>query len=238
MSLDKGTPENCVFVCLCARLSLSLSLKTTTTMTATPEIAIIEPNTLTCIGLQTLIEEMMPFATVRSFNSFEQFIHDTPDMYFHYFISSQTLLEHNAFFIERKHKTIVLTNGITGTTQLSDFHSLNIYQSKENMVRSLLRLQQSAHSQGKNLPDEIKKEWQNNASITHKDPNGLSAREIEVLIEIVKGLSNKAIADKLNIGVTTVISHRKNLMEKLHIHTVSGLTIYAVINGYIEADRI
>ena len=46
-------------------------------MTATPEIAIIEPNTLTCIGLQTLIEEMMPFATVRSFNSFEQLIHQT-----------------------------------------------------------------------------------------------------------------------------------------------------------------
>lgn len=207
-------------------------------MTTTPEIAIIDPNTLTCIGLQNLIEEMMPFAIVRTFNSFEQFINDTPDMYFHYFISTQILLEHNAFFIARKHKTIVLTNGITGMAQLSDFHSLNIYQSKENMIKSLLRLQQSAHSRGKNLPDDIRKEWEKTPQFTHKDPNGLSPREIEVLIHIVKGLSNKEIADKLNIGVTTVISHRKNIMEKLHIHTISGLTIYAVINGYIEADRI
>lgn len=207
-------------------------------MTTTPEIAIIDPNTLTCLGLQNLIEEMMPFAIVRTFNSFEQFINDTPDMYFHYFISTQILLEHNAFFIARKHKTIVLTNGITRMTQLSDFHSLNIYQSKENMIKSLLRLQQSAHSRGKNLPDDIRKEWDKMPQFTHKDPNGLSPREIEVLIHIVKGLSNKEIADKLNIGVTTVISHRKNIMEKLHIHTISGLTIYAVINGYIEADRI
>ena len=57
----------------------------------------------------------------------------------------------------------------------------------------------------------------------------LSAREIEVLV---------LIADKLNISLTTVITHRKNITEKLGIKSVSGLTIYAVMNGYIEADRI
>ena len=40
------------------------------------------------------------------------------------------------------------------------------------------------------------------------------------------------------IGLTTVITHRKNITEKLGIKSVSGLTIYAVMNGYIEADRI
>ena len=66
----------------------------------------------------------------------------------------------------------------------------------------------------------------------------LSAREIEVLVLITKGLINKEIADKLNISLTTVITHRKNITEKLGIKSVSGLTIYAVMNGYIEADRI
>ena len=56
-------------------------------MTHKPEIAIIEANTLTCIGLRNLIERMMPFAVVRTFNTFEQFVCDTPDMYFHYLIS-------------------------------------------------------------------------------------------------------------------------------------------------------
>ena len=66
----------------------------------------------------------------------------------------------------------------------------------------------------------------------------LSAREIEVLILITKGLINKEIADKLNISLTTVISHRKNITEKLGIKSVSGLTIYAVMNGYISPDSI
>ena len=66
----------------------------------------------------------------------------------------------------------------------------------------------------------------------------LSVREIEVLVLITKGLINKKIADKLNISLTTVITHRKNITEKLGIKSVSGLTIYAVMNGYIEADRI
>ena len=43
---------------------------------------------------------------------------------------------------------------------------------------------------------------------------------------------------ELNISLTTVITHRKNITEKLGIKSVSGLTIYAVMNGYIEADRI
>ena len=66
----------------------------------------------------------------------------------------------------------------------------------------------------------------------------LSAREIEVLRLVTKGLINKEIADKLHISLTTVISHRKNITEKLGIKSVSGLAIYAVMHGYIDADRI
>ena len=70
------------------------------------------------------------------------------------------------------------------------------------------------------------------------DDHDLSAREIEVLVLITKGLINKEIADKLNISLTTVITHRKNIVEKLGIKSVSGLTIYAVMHGYIDADGI
>ena len=48
-----------------------------------------------------------------------------------------------------------------------------------------------------------------------KTEHELSIREIEVLILITKGLINKEIADKLHISLTTVISHRKNITEKL-----------------------
>ena len=61
---------------------------------------------------------------------------------------------------------------------------------------------------------------------------------LNVLVLITKGFTNKEIADKLNISLTTVISHRKNITEKLGIKSVPGLTIYAVMNGYVEADSI
>ncbi len=205
-------------------------------MNSSPEIAIINANTLACMGLRELIERMMPMATVRTFNDFGQFVRDTPDTYFHYFISARILLEHSAFFVERKEKTIVLTNGEAGTPRTSHFHTLNIYQSEESMVRALLQLQQHAHAHGRNLPRNMSQPAAAGAS--RGDPNGLSTREIEVLTLIVRGLTNKEIASRLCISTTTVITHRKNIMEKLNVRSVSGLTIYAVMNGYIEADRI
>ena len=66
----------------------------------------------------------------------------------------------------------------------------------------------------------------------------LSDREIEVLSLIVQGLINKEIADRLNIGLTTVITHRKNIMDKLGMKSVSALTIYAVMHGYVDISKI
>jgi len=59
-----------------------------------------------------------------------------------------------------------------------------------------------------------------------------------VLQLIVKGITNKEIADKLNISLNTVLTHRKNITGKLGIKTVSGLTYYAIMNGFISADDI
>ncbi|MCD8183367.1 MAG: helix-turn-helix transcriptional regulator [Bacteroides sp.] len=184
-----------------------------------PEIAIIDPNTLECLGLQNLLEEIIPMATIRAFHSFEQLMDDTPDMYAHYFISAQIYFEHTAFFLPRKPKIIVLAGG-DNQPQLSGAPTLNIYQDEKSLIKAILQLHQHGHQHG------------------HPGEHDLSAREIEVLVLITKGLINKEIADKLNISLTTVISHRKNIVEKLGIKSVAGLTIYAVMHGYIEADRI
>ena len=64
----------------------------------------------------------------------------------------------------------------------------------------------------------------------------LSEREIDVLIQLVKGLSNKGIAEKLNISIHTVISHRKNIIEKTGIKSLSGLTIYAISKKITPLD--
>jgi DNA-binding NarL/FixJ family response regulator len=66
----------------------------------------------------------------------------------------------------------------------------------------------------------------------------LSERETEVLIQLVKGLSHKEIADKLNISIHTVTSHRKNIIEKTGIKSLSGLTIYAITKKIIPLEII
>ena len=66
----------------------------------------------------------------------------------------------------------------------------------------------------------------------------LSEREREIVICIARGMSNKDVADKLFISINTVLTHRKNIFRKLDIHSISGLTIYAVVNGLITLDEI
>ena len=66
----------------------------------------------------------------------------------------------------------------------------------------------------------------------------LSSREIDVLQEIVRGSTNREIAEHLSISLNTVLSHRKNITAKLGIKTVSGLTFYAIMNGIISGEEI
>lgn len=70
------------------------------------------------------------------------------------------------------------------------------------------------------------------------DTEELSEREKDVLIQVVKGLSNKEIADVLYISTHTVISHRKNITRKLNIHSTAGLTIYAIVNKLVDIDHL
>jgi two-component system nitrate/nitrite response regulator NarL len=66
--------------------------------------------------------------------------------------------------------------------------------------------------------------------------SGLFDREKEVLIHLAAGYSNKDIAELLSISVRTVESHRARLMKKLNIHTIAGLTRYALAHGYISLN--
>lgn len=66
----------------------------------------------------------------------------------------------------------------------------------------------------------------------------LSDREKEILVGVAKGLLNKEIADEYNISINTVITHRKNITRKTGIKTVSGLTVYAILNNLIDINSI
>ena len=70
------------------------------------------------------------------------------------------------------------------------------------------------------------------------DTEELSDREKEILISVVKGMSNKEIADHHSISIHTAITHRRNITRKLKVHSISGLTIYAIINKLVDISEI
>jgi len=98
----------------------------------------------------------------------------------------------------------------------------------EKVLRPKLKELDSGHIEHLNhtFSDEHKSQEENKQ---------LTNREIEVLKLIVQGRLNKEIADKLNISLNTVLSHRKNIIAKTGIKTVSGLTFYSISNGYVSS---
>ena len=71
-----------------------------------------------------------------------------------------------------------------------------------------------------------------------KRHESLSAREKEVIVCVIKGMTNKQIADNLCLSTHTVITHRRNISAKLQIHSTAGLIIYAIVNKLVELDDI
>jgi regulator of cell morphogenesis and NO signaling len=70
------------------------------------------------------------------------------------------------------------------------------------------------------------------------DNETLSDREKEIVRCVVCGMTNKEVAEKLFISVNTVLTHRKNISRKLNIHSVSGLTIFAIVNKLVRLDEV
>lgn len=93
-------------------------------------------------------------------------------------------------------------------------------------------------------PDEIRRKLEElvapneNAANESEEQLALSSREKEIVVCVVKGMTNRAIADKLFLSTHTVVTHRRNIARKLQIHSASGLTVYAIVNKLVELNDI
>lgn len=194
-----------------------------------PSLVILDANALSLVGLRTLLERILPPGVEIVCCSRFAELQAVQGPVAHYFISAQMLVEHTAHFLPLIHQTIVTVSGRATLPQQSQFHVLDVQQPEDALVRALLTLMSHAHGHGQHLP----------ARPQHATASSvLSPREIDVLSLIARGLINKEIADRLCISLTTVISHRKNIMDKLQLRSVSALTIYAVVNGYVDVSEI
>jgi len=113
------------------------------------------------------------------------------------------------------------------------------YVSKEAAPEELLRAIESVHAGETFFSPEIARAALNQM-VNHggkKEPFGqLTTREREVLVLIAKGQSNKEIASQLGIGVRTIETHRERIMRRLDIHSVAGLTKFAIANGLVPLE--
>lgn len=199
------------------------------TMHNSPRLAIIDGNTLASIGMKSLLASIMPNVDIDTFGSFRELQVNHPEQYFHYFVTMDILLMNHDFFLANRRKTIVMTTSSNPETYLDKFHTLCVNVPEHVLVKSLLALEQHAHPTGKSMPVSM------NMPVSQKL---LSDREIEVLVLIVKGYINKEIADKLNVSLSTIITHRRNITDKLGMKSISSLTIYAVMHGYVSVGEI
>lgn len=121
----------------------------------------------------------------------------------------------------RRVKYIAILSSVIDSSTLKEYHdNFTIYDDTSTISQKLNKLLLSPTA------DEAEGQEQ------------LSQREKEIVTFVVKGLTNKAIADKLCLSVHTVITHRRNIARKLQIHSPAGLTIYAIVNKLVELKDI
>lgn len=186
------------------------------------QLAIISKQSLSNLGLKQLLCDYFSASRVNTYNQADAFMSDIPEKFDFYFVQAETFLLYNSFFLPRKNKTILLTSENNPEHTFQNFtYQLCLNNDIDQLIEQLQHIIETA--------------CQRSAS---ENQGELSHREIDVLQLLAQGYINKEIAEQLNISFNTVLTHRKNITSKLGIKTVSGLSFYAMMNGYITPGDI
>lgn len=144
--------------------------------------------------------------------------------------------------------SIIITNPSVAQFNSKEFQNLRkfytdtlwiafAYQLFDDQLLSLFNSVININDTPEKIGEIIKNLFSSDDTNNNNNEKLLSEREIEVLKHLALGLSSKEIADKLNISVNTATTHRKNISQKTGIKSVSGLTIYAVVNKHITLEN-
>ena len=194
----------------------------------THRILICEASEIIANGLAETIHGMADFAVVSRI--------DTPDHLSEKILSSDVnILIINPILLGYSEKDL--------PTQLTkEYPQLSVIALVTNyMEESALRIYDGVieiNDSKLKVINKLNQVAQSNDKADKQDDVELSKREIDVLVAVAKGLMNKEIADQMNISIHTVISHRKNISRKTGIKSVSGLTVYALLNNLIDENEV
>ena len=190
------------------------------------KILLIEPSEIVASGISALINKSSEFSltTILPNLSYYTNRHYTFDIV----IINPAVIDYNErfdirsiFYSEENETTIVAL-----TYASYDENVLRQYDESIGIYDSAARIFQKLHN-------AIRENKENRSDLYE-----LSTRERDILIAVAKGKTNKEIADEFNISIYTVISHRRNISRKLGISSISGLTVYAIMNKLIDVSSL
>ena len=169
------------------------------------------PPTLGCAFQSWLNETAEAHCAV--YDTFVSFVRDA-ERHDIFIVSLEAFVANLNFFLPRKGKVVLLTRRAYREDIPSIAH-ISIDNAPETTLRKIADI----------IPDSD--------CPRTSGKSVLSQRETDVIREIARGKTNKEIADQLNISVNTVLTHRKNISQKLGIRSASGLSLYALMNALI-----
>ena len=186
-------------------------------------VIICEASEIISIGLAEIIDGMAKFDVVSRLDSPEHLSEKIMATDANLLVIDPALLGfHNREFLSqlvKEHPQLIIVALATSCLDhsiLTPYHG--VIEINDTRSKVISKMNEFAQSEAAKNADDVE----------------LSKRETDVLVAVAKGMMNKEIADQMNISIHTVISHRKNITRKTGIKSVSGLTVYALLNNLID----
>lgn len=189
-------------------------------------IAILEPSIIISEGITNILLKLGPKYALYHVESIEELCSSTHKDWYNVIIINPLLVQGNQKVFNSARKLLNKATWVGLVYSYFDKEILSLFDEhiqindSKDIIKGTIERVYNHSGESINIPQKEQ----------------LSDREIDVLKLLVNGLSNKEIADKLNISIHTVISHRKNIGQKTSIKSQAGLTIFAISNKIISID--
>lgn len=185
------------------------------------KILLIEPSEIVAAGITAIIARSPEFAIAQTLSNPGYYNPQSSNI--DIIIINPAVIDYNerfdirSYFGKENVTIIALTHGSYEENVLRQYDGcIGIYDSAQRIVQKI----KSAMEEATQAPKS--------------DINELSTRERDILRAVAMGKTNKEIADEFNISIYTVISHRRNISQKLGINSIPGLTVYAIMNKLVD----
>lgn len=189
--------------------------------TAKHKILLIEPSEIVAAGITAIIARSPEFAIAQTLSNLGYYNPQSSNI--DIIIINPAVIDYNerfdirSYFGKENVTIIALTHGSYEENVLRQYDGcIGIYDNAQRIVQ------------------KIKSAMQEATQAPKSDINELSTRERDILRAVAMGKTNKEIADEFSISIYTVISHRRNISQKLGINSIPGLTVYAIMNKLVD----